>query len=145
MNIVIGADHHGYRYKEGLKHKFNVAGYDITWIDVGSHNETRTNYPVYAKKACEVIRAKEAEYGILICGTGVGMAIAANRFEYIYAALAWNEEVARLSKEHDNANILVIPSDFVTEDEMYAMVRAWLTASFLGGAYQERIKIIDGL
>lgn len=145
MNIVIGADHRGYRYKTSLINRFSLAGHDINWIDVGAFNEARTNYPQFAKAACEKMKNKEADLGILICGTGVGMAIAANRYDGIYAAPVWNDEVATLSREHDNVNMLVIPSDFVTEDEMHSMVGAWLNARFQEGPYKERIKMIDAL
>ena len=142
-NIAIGADHRGYRYKASLMNRFAIAGHTINWIDVGTYNETRTDYPEYAKVVCEKIKEGEAQYGILFCGTGIGMAIVANRYKGIYAGVAWNEQVARLSKEDDNVNVLVIPADFVTEDEIHDMVRAWLTASFLEGRYQKRLSMID--
>ena len=79
----------------------------------------------------------------MLCATGVGMAIAANRFPNIYAGLAWNEEIARLSKEDDNVNVLVLPSDFVSNEQMIAMTRAWLSAQFNEGRYAKRIAMID--
>lgn len=142
-NIAIGADHRGYRYKASLMNRFAIDGYSITWIDVGTYNETRTDYPEYAKAVCEKIEEGEAQCGILLCGTGIGMAVVANRYKGIYAGVVWNEQVARLSKEDDNVNVLVIPADFVTEDEMHDMVHAWLTASFFEGRYQKRLSMID--
>jgi ribose 5-phosphate isomerase B len=142
-NIAIGADHRGYRYKASLINRFAIEGHTINWIDVGTYNETRTDYPEYAKAVCEKIEEGEAQCGILLCGTGIGMAVVANRYTGIYAGVVWNEQVARLSKEDDNVNVLVIPADFVTEDEMFDMIYAWLTASFLEGRYQKRLSMID--
>ncbi len=142
-DIAIGADHRGYRYKMSLINRFKLEGHTINWIDVGTYDETRTDYPKYAQLVCEKIQSGEAQYGILICGTGAGMAIVANRYKGIYAAVVWNEQAATLSKQYDNVNVLVIPSDFVTEDEAHEMVRAWFSASFLEGRYQKRITMID--
>lgn len=142
-SIAIGADHRGYRYKMSLINRFKLADHTINWIDVGTYDEVRTDYPAYAKSVCEQIEDGSAQCGILICGTGAGMAVVANRYKGIYAAVAWNEQVAQLSKEYDNVNVLVIPADFVTEQEAHAMVRVWLEASFLEGRYQSRISMID--
>jgi ribose 5-phosphate isomerase B len=84
-----------------------------------------------------------AQQGILLCGTGVGMAITANRFPGVYAGLVWNEEIARLAKEDDKVNILVLPADFVSLDQLVAMVKAWQTAQFNEGRYAKRIAMID--
>jgi len=142
-NIAIGTDHRGYRYKQSLMNRFEIPGHTINWIDVGAYDEKRTDYPEYAKAVCEKIEKGEAQCGILLCGTGVGMAIVANRYKGIYAGVVWNEQIARLSKEDDNINVLVIPADFVTEEEVHVMVHAWLDASFLEGRYQKRLDMID--
>ena len=86
-----------------------------------------------------------AQHGILICGTGAGMVIAANRYASIYATLVWNKEVARLAIEHDNVNVLVFPADYVTEQQSFDMIDAWLSGTFLGGKYQLRIDMIDAI
>jgi len=101
MKIAIGADHNGFAAKKYIQQQLP----DIDWLDVGTFNEERTDYPIFAKKVSKAILNGEAQEGVLLCGTGVGMAIAANRFPGIYAGLAWNEEIARLSKEDDNVNI----------------------------------------
>ena len=139
MKIAIGADHHGFAGKEYIKQQLN----DIEWVDVGTFNEERTDYPIFAQKACKALLEGEVDCAVLLCGTGIGMAIAANRFPKIYAGLAWNSEIARLSKEDDNVNVLVLPSDFVSPEQMVAMIRAWLSATFNQGRYQERIAMID--
>ena len=89
------------------------------------------------------MRAGSAECGVLLCGSGVGMAIAANRFMHIYAALVWNCETAARAKEEDNANILVLPADYITPVQACNMVEAWLNAQFLHDRYQKRIDQID--
>jgi ribose 5-phosphate isomerase B len=143
MKIVIGADHRGFAHKEVLKRQTHIAGHTLSWIDAGAFNEERSDYPEYAQIAAGMIIDHEADCGILLCATGVGMAVAANRFPHIYAAVVWNNEVARRCKEDDNTNILVIPSDFVSDDQIFEMVRVWLEASFKGGRYQQRLSMID--
>jgi len=145
MNIAIGADHRGFTCKAYIK-QYVVGGDDpIAWIDVGAPDEERSDYPVFAESVCRSILQGEAKKGVLICGSGIGMAIVANRFPSIYAGVAWNEDVGRLSKEHDNTNVLVIPSDFVSHEQAAAIINAWLTAEFKGGRYQERLDMINGL
>ncbi len=155
MTIAIGADHRGFAHKEYLKKMIAPVGMTITWLDVGAFNADRSDYPLFAHAACQELLAGRAHRAILICGSGEGMAIAANRFKGIYAALAWNEEVARVSREDDNTNVLALPSDFVTHEQAVAIVRAWLSAEFQGdpadaktvrdARYQERIKLLDEL
>ena len=143
--IAIGNDHHGYAQKQVIKEKIQVYDPSVEWLDVGSFNSERVDYPQYGIEVARALQEGKAQYGILLCGTGVGMAIVANRFKGIYAALVWNCELARKSKEDDKANILVIPSDYVTADEAAEMVQSWLSATFKQGRYQERIAMIDKL
>lgn len=143
MNIAIGADHRGFQYKAYIK-QYVVGSEDpIAWIDVGANNEERSDYPIFARAAVKVMQEKEAQLGILLCGSGVGMAILANRFRGMFAGVAWNEEIARVSREDDNTNILVIPADFISSEQAVRIVNVWLTARFKGGRYQERITMID--
>ena len=139
MTWSIGADHRGFAHKEAIKKFFA----DITWHDAGAYDTNRSDYPVFAHGVCHEILSGRAHGGILICGTGVGMAITANRYPGIYAGLVWNEDVARLAREHDNANILVIPSDFVSIDLAITLVRIWSQAQFLEGQYRQRLELID--
>lgn len=143
MNIVIAADHRGFACKAYIKQYVVGADDPIAWIDVGAENEERSDYPFFAKKAVESMKEGQAERAILICGSGIGMAIAANRFSGIYAGVVWNEEVARMSYEHDKVNALVIPSDFVDNETAAKLVTVWLQANFKGGRYQERLDMIN--
>lgn len=145
MNIAIGADHRGFALKAHIKQYVTGIDDPIAWIDVGAENEERSDFPAYTIKVCELIKQQKAQLGILACGSGVGMSIAANRYNHIYAALAWNDESARLSKEHNNANILVLPADFINQQQAVQMVNAWLAATFQGGRYQARIDMIDAI
>jgi len=139
MKIAIGADHRGFMQKEFIKKHMS----DIEWLDVGTDNQERTDYPIFSDKVVELMRAGSAQYGILLCGTGGGMAVAANRHKNIYAVVAWNAEVARRCKQEDNANILVLPSDFITEVDAVSMIKDWLAQEFKGGRYAQRIAMID--
>jgi len=143
--IAIGNDHHGFAQKQLIKEQFYLPEQMLEWHDVGSFNQDRVDYPHYGIAVARAVQDKSADCGILLCGTGVGMAIIANRFKGIYAALAWNVELARKSKEDDKANILVIPSDYVRDDEVIPMINAWVSAKFKGGRYQERLDMIDKL
>jgi len=143
MNIAIGADHRGYEYKEYIKQNITVPEYDIDWIDVGTHDTERTDYPIFAKAVVNEIKSGKADCGILLCGSGIGMVITANRTPGIYASLAWDKEVARMSKEHTNVNVLVLPADFVSKLALRGIITAWLGATFQKGRYQERLMMID--
>jgi ribose 5-phosphate isomerase B len=137
--VTIGADHRGFLQKEYIKNNIS----DIEWIDVGTHSEERTDYPIFSDKVVELIQEGSVDYGVLLCGTGGGMAIAANRYKNMYAVVAWNKEIASRAKQEDNANILVIPSDFVSDVDAIIMIKEWLAQEFKGGRYAQRIKMID--
>ena len=143
MKIAIGTDHRGFAHKEFIKQQMP----SIEWIDVGTDSTDRTDYPLYAEKVIEVMggcfTSDNIDHGILLCASGGGMAIAANRHSYIYAVVAWNLEIARQCKAEDNANVLVLPSDFVTREDAVTMIQAWLATEFKGGRYAERIAMID--
>jgi ribose 5-phosphate isomerase B len=141
--IVIGSDHRGRALKDFLVLHDEIGDVNITWLDVGTHTIERTDYPQYAHDAVDVIRTGDAELGILLCGTGVGMSIAANRYPYIYAALAWNQEIAHRAREEDNANILVLPADYVDAADAVGIVYAWLHTTFQEGRYRYRLDQVD--
>lgn len=144
MKIAIGADHRGFHLKLLLQERmYKHRGQVVEWRDAGCFSAERTDYPSFAIKVAESVRAGDADVGILLCGNGVGMSIAANRYPGIYAALVWNEQVARSSKEEDNANVLVLPADYVSIDEVQGMVTAWLDAPFKEGRYRQRITMVD--
>jgi len=139
MKIAIGSDHRGFATKNIIIEQIDA--YD--WIDVGCFNDTRCDYPEFAKLVVGAISSKEADLGVLICGSGIGMAIAANRFAGMYAGLCWNPEIAKSAREDDNVNILVLPADFVSSEQVIEIIHAWLQATFKGGRYQKRLDMID--
>ncbi len=139
MKITIGSDHRGIELKEKIKASFK----DFVWMDAGANGADRTDYPIYAKRVVDSLLNKQADYGILICGSGIGMSIAANRYPKIYAALCWNESVAKVAKSDDGANVLILPADYVSIDDALKIVKAWMDAEFKGGRYQDRLELID--
>ncbi len=146
MKIVIGSDHRGFHLKLNLVEQIKMnKGEAIEWLDAGTYTAQRTDYPAFTSKVCEEILAGNAQYGILICGSGIGMSIAANRYPGIYAGLAWNETAAHVSKEHDGTNVLVLPADFISLHDAINMVYAWLNATFKGGRYQQRLEQLEEL
>lgn len=145
ITIVIGADHHGFDFKESLKKITKLENVEIAWVDVGAQSEDRSDYPIFAIKAVEALLNGKAECGVLLCGSGIGMAIAANRTPGIYAGVAWNAQVAELAKQDDNVNVLVIPADYVNLDLVQTMFTVWLLAEFKEGRYAERISLIDSI
>lgn len=139
MKISIGADHRGYDLKLAIIEHFR----QYQFLDAGTFSQERTDYPVYAKKVCADILAEHARFGILICGSGVGMSIAANRYKKIYAALCWTPEVAHYAKAHDGANVLVLPADFVDTELALKIISSWLETPFEGGRYERRLCMLD--
>jgi len=139
MKISIGADHRGLSLKQFLIKHFSK----IEWNDCGTHDTVRTDYPLFAKPVCKAVVSAVSDLGILICGSGIGMAIAANRCAGIYAGVCWNEDIARVAREHDGLNVLVLPSDFVNNEQAVSIVTAWLAHQFKGGRHQSRLNMID--
>lgn len=139
MRITIGADHGGYALKEKIK-----SGVTAEWIDVGAFNEESSNYPEFAQKVAEKVQANEADFGILICRSGIGVSIAANRYKSIYAALCFNNAMAISARSHNNANILCIAADYISYEEAKEMIRLFLSTPFeAGGRHERRVKSID--
>ncbi len=139
--IALGSDHGGYKLKEEIKKYLEEIG--IEYKDYGTYNEERTDYPIFAENVAKAIQSKVCDRGILICKSGAGMTIVANKFKGIRAALGINEEVSRASKADDDINILVLPSQYITTSAAIASVRAWIGTSFKGGRYLERLQMIN--
>jgi ribose 5-phosphate isomerase B len=142
IHCALGADHRGYKLKEYIKQNQQLAQF-VIWHDVGTDSEERTDYPIYTKKAVDLLQQKKVSHAVLLCGTGIGMAMAANRYPHCFAGVAWCPEIARRAKEEDNMNILVFGADYIDADCAIACIEQFLTATFKGGRYAERIKMID--
>ncbi|MEP6946956.1 MAG: ribose 5-phosphate isomerase B [Acidobacteriota bacterium] len=140
MKIAIASDHAGFEEKEKLKSTLDSMG--IGYEDMGTDSTVSVDYPDFAKKLGEAVAAGKYEQGILMCGSGTGMAIAANKVPGIRAAVAWNEEIARLAREHNNANVLALAARFVSDDEQKKILKAWFGAKFEGGRHERRVEKI---
>ena len=140
--ILVGADHVGFKLKNRLVDELKKLGYEP--IDVGPKAlDPADDYPDYAKPVAKAVSSGEVQRGVLTCGTGLGMSYAANRFPRVRAALAWNEQVAELSRQHGNSNLLVLPAQFVTEEQGVGILHKWLETGFDGGRHQRRVEKID--
>jgi ribose 5-phosphate isomerase B len=140
--IYVGADHAGFALKQKLVAQLKQLGYDP--VDVGPKTlDPQDDYPDFAKPVAEAVSDGAVKRGVLTCGTGLGMSFAANRFPHVRAAVAWSPEVAELARKHNDANILVLPSRFVSEDEGLAILKKWLDTPFEGGRHQRRVEKID--
>ena len=139
--IAIGSDHGGYRLKEEIKRYLDEKG--IIYNDCGTYSEESVDYPNIAKEVAKRIQSKECEQGILICRSGIGMSIVANKFKGIRCAKCNNEQEAKFSKMHNNSNVLALGADYVSTNEAICIVRTWIATQFEGGRHQERIDIIN--
>ena len=138
--IAIGSDHGGFKLKEEIK-KY-LADEGIEYKDLGCMNEERVDYPNIAKDVANAVQSKECEKGILICRSGIGMSIVANKFKGIRCTLCHNEFTAKYARLHNNSNILAMGADDVTVNEAICILRMWLATEFEGGRHQERIELI---
>ncbi len=139
--IVIASDHAGFELKQDVIKYLAAQHYE--YLDLGCNNTDSVDYPDYAYKLAEYVTLEKANYGILICGTGIGMSIAVNRFNKIRAALCLNEEMARLAREHNNANVLVLGARITKKDQALECVKIFLDTLFQGGRHQNRINKLE--
>lgn len=140
MKIIIGSDHAGFELKEQLiKYLKSI---EIEVVDKGTYSSASVNYPDYAHAVAKAIEKGEAKTGILICGSGNGVCMTANKHKKIRAAIAWLPEIAALAKQHNNANILCLPARFINLTKAKTIVSAYLDAEFEGGRHQTRIDLI---
>jgi ribose 5-phosphate isomerase B len=141
VKIGIASDHGGFKLKKAIIKHFK----EIEFEDVGTHSEESCDYPDYISRVCYKIQNNELEYGIVICGTGIGAAIVANKIQGIRAALCCNEFMAEMSKRHNNANVLALGERVLGEEFALRIVDRWLGSSFDGGRHQRRIDKINQL
>ena len=139
--IALGADHGGFKLKEEIKKYFDEIG--IEYKDFGTYSEERTDYPLYAELVAKAVQKKECSAGILICKTGFGMTIVANKFRGIRCAPCYDEETAKQAKEHSNINILSLPASYLTVSKAISIIRIWIASEFLKGRYSERLQMIE--
>jgi len=141
--IAIGSDHAGYDYKEELISLLEAKG--LAFQDYGTHTRDSVDYPDFAHPVAEAVEKGTAAFGILLCGSGNGVAITANKHKGIRAAICWGEELAKLAREHNDANILCIPCRFVREGDAEKMLQLFMDTPFEGGRHLRRVeKIAEG-
>jgi ribose 5-phosphate isomerase B len=139
--LIIGSDHAAFAMKEHIKSLLKAR--NLSADDIGVFNEERSDYPIYAARVARAVSSGEYSRGILLCGSGIGASITANRFKKVRAALCITEEMAKLSRQHNNANVLVLGGRITTEKEAEKILDAWLTTPFEGGRHQTRIELIE--
>ena len=137
MKIAFASDHAGFALKQRLEEYVEKKGYEVE--DFGTHSEESCDYPDYAHPAALAVERGECDFGICMCGSGNGIQMTLNKHQGIRAALCWQPALATLAKEHNNANILVLPARFISEDLALEIVDAYLAAKFEGGRHQRRI------
>ena len=141
MKIAIASDHAAFELKEKVKNYLQNKSIEV--LDHGTHSEESVDYPDYAKKVVCSVLSNEVDYGILLCGTGLGMSIAANRYRGIRAALCLFPEMAKLARSHNNANVLVLPGRLIGSELAFWIVDTFLSTPFDGGRHERRIRKID--
>jgi ribose 5-phosphate isomerase B len=139
--IPIAADHAGFQLKERLVEELRSLGFEP--LDMGPNSADSVDYPDFAHPLAAKVALGEAQRGVLLCGTGLGMAYAANRHSGVRAAVAWNAEVAELARSHNDANVLVLPARFLTDLEGVEILRRWLSTPFEGGRHSRRVEKIE--
>lgn len=137
--VFVASDHAGFDLKEWLKGEF----LEVKWVDLGPTNDQRVDYPDYASNLCEEMLKHPEAKGLLICGSGQGMAMRANKYPHIRGALAWSEESARLAREHNDANVLCLGSRLLERPLSKSIVRIFLSTAFAGGRHLDRVQKIS--
>lgn len=140
MKIAVGCDHGGIVLKKSVVDTLEELG--ATVVDLGTYDESSVDYPVYGLKVAEAVASGECDCGVIMCGTGIGISIAANKVKGIRAAVVTNEYMAEMTKRHNNANIISLGGRVVSPEEAAAIVKAWFNAEYEGGRHQKRLDII---
>ncbi len=140
LPVAIGCDHAGFEYKEALKQMLAGAGWQVS--DKGTYSTDSTDYPDYAHPTAQMVEDGEAAFGILVCGSGNGVCMTANKHKGIRAALCWTDELAALARQHNNANVLCVPARFVSLELAEQMVNTFAGTAFEGGRHEKRVNKI---
>ena len=143
MKIAIASDHGGFELKESLKKYLIDNGYEVK--DVGTYSKDSCHYPEFAVKCAELVKKKECQFGIIVCTSGEGVAIAANKIKGIRAGIGYNATVSRLMREHNDANVITFGAKFTNLKQAIARTNAFLKAKFQGGRHALRVKMINDL
>jgi ribose 5-phosphate isomerase B len=139
--IPIASDHAGFELKEKLRAALGALGFDVE--DLGTHSPSSTDYADYAHPLAKEVSEGVAKRGVLLCGTGLGMSYVANRYPHVRAAVAWSPEIAELARKHNDANVLVLPARFLSEEDGVRILKTWLETPFEGGRHERRVEKIE--
>ncbi len=140
MKIAIGSDHAGFARKEEVKEHLIKKGYEV--IDVGTYSLESCDYPIFGLECAKLVASKEAEFGVLVCSSGEGIMMAANKVNGVRCGLAYNDDVARLIRQHNNANMIAFGATFMNKDEVLKRVDIFLSTPFEGGRHERRVNEI---
>jgi ribose 5-phosphate isomerase B len=138
MKISVASDHAGYELKEAVREHLEELGHEV--VDFGTDSTESTDYPDYATPAARAVASGQVERGVFVCGSGQGMVMTANKVRGVRAALAWHPEIAKLSRNHNDSNVLALPARFVGIEQALEIVDAWLAAEFEGGRHIPRVE-----
>lgn len=141
--IALASDHGGFELKVQIKNKLEREGYEV--VDLGAYNEESVDYPIYGKKCAEEVASKNAEKGIVVCGSGIGVSIAANKVKGIRCALCTSVEMAKLAAKHNNANMLALGGRLTEKELAFEIVDEWLSTEFEGGRHERRVELLDNM
>jgi len=141
MKIVIASDHAGYEYKQEIIGFLQKKGHEV--IDVGTHSKESCDYPIFAHEAAKKVASKEVDLGVLVCSSGEGIAIAANKIKGVRAGIAYNDDVARLMRQHNNANMISFGASFMEISDVLKRVEIFLSTPFEGGRHERRVNEIE--
>jgi ribose 5-phosphate isomerase B len=140
-DILIASDHAGFELKEKLERALQKLGYSVA--DLGPGDAASADYADYAHPLAKRVSSGEVERGVLLCGTGLGMSYVANRYPHVRAAVAWSTEIAELARRHNDANVLVLPARFLSEEQGVDILKVWLDTPFEGGRHERRVAKIE--
>lgn len=143
IKVAVGCDHGGFILKESVVSTLRRLGAEV--VDLGCYDESSVDYPVYGEKVARSVASGECALGVIMCGTGIGISIAANKVRGVRAAVVTNTYMAKLTKNHNNANIIALGGRVISPDEAAAIVEAWYTAEYEGGRHQRRLDMISAI
>ncbi len=143
IKVAVGCDHGGFILKQSVVSTLERLGAEV--VDLGCYDESSVDYPVYGEKVARSVASGECALGVIMCGTGIGISIAANKVRGVRAAVVTNTYMAKLTKNHNNANIIALGGRVISPDEAAAIVEAWYTAEYEGGRHQRRLDMISAI
>ena len=143
MRIAVGSDHGGLEYKNAIKEHLKAQGHEV--VDVGTDSKESCHYPLFGAEVAKLVASKACDYGVVVCTSGEGIAIAANKIKGVRCGIAYNDDVARLMRQHNNANVISFGQSFMALEDVLRRVDIFLSTEFEGGRHQTRVDMISSL